>query len=228
MRRVCFKMQQNGVLRQSLFPARQLTGRETSVRSPSGAVLSTGELAHLADGAVTAQSGDNTVLCAAVSNKSSVADAKPSSNVPLMLDYREKQSAIGRIPATFTRREGRSQDREVLISRLIDRSVRPLFPAGYAHDTQLIANVLSSDGDVDPDVLCINAASAALCVSDIPWFGPIGAVRVAMHTDGSLITNPSATTANASALSLVYAGLLHVSLHLFYDTMCERKSKQLL
>jgi polyribonucleotide nucleotidyltransferase len=186
---------------------RRITGLESSVATPHGITLSTGELAHLADGAVYAQFGRTTALCTTVSSRSPVEHSK-ASFVPLTIEYREKQSAIGRIPPTFNRREGRQQDREVLSSRLIDRAVRPLFPSGYAFETQVVANVLSSDGETDPDILCINAASAALFVSDIPWHGPIGAVRVAMAHDGSLTTNPSASTADSSLLSLVYAGTI--------------------
>eukprot|EP00064_Thunnus_orientalis_P011649 superscaffoldBa00001701_g11680 len=97
----------------------------------------------------------------------------PSQFMPLVVDYRQKAAAAGRIPTNYLRRELGTTDNEILTSRLIDRSIRPLFPAGYFYDTQILCNLLAVDGVNDPDVLAINAASAALALSDIPWNGPI-------------------------------------------------------
>lgn len=122
--------------------------------------------------------GDTTVLVTAVAKqKSSV-----SGFMPLVVDYRQKSAAAGRIPTNFLRREMGPSEKEILSARLIDRSLRPLFPAQFKCETQLVCNMLSVDPANLPDVLAINAASAALSLSDIPWNGPIGAVRYVAHT----------------------------------------------
>uniref|UniRef100_A0A674PFI7 polyribonucleotide nucleotidyltransferase n=1 Tax=Takifugu rubripes TaxID=31033 RepID=A0A674PFI7_TAKRU len=145
--------------------------------------------------------GETSVMVTAVSK------TKPSSSqfMPLVVDYRQKAAAAGRIPTNYLRRELGTTDNEILTSRLIDRSIRPLFPPGYFYDTQVICNLLAVDGVNDPDVLAINAASAALALSDIPWNGPVGAVRVGL-ADGELLINPTRAEMSSSTLNLVVAG----------------------
>ncbi|KAG1926201.1 polyribonucleotide nucleotidyltransferase 1, mitochondrial isoform X5 [Pimephales promelas] len=163
--------------------------------------ISTGKLARFADGCAVVKLGETSVMVTAVS-KSKPASA---SFMPLVVDYRQKAAAAGRIPTNHLRRELGSTDSEILTSRLIDRSIRPLFPAGYFYDTQVLCNILAADGVNDPDVLAINGASAALALSDIPWSGPIGAVRVGL-VDGEFLVNPSRSEMNRSSLNLVIAG----------------------
>src|SRR2546429_9716223 len=124
---------------------------------------------------------------------------------PLTVDYREKAAAVGKFPGGYFKREGRPSEKETLTSRMIDRPLRPLFPQGYFYDTQVISLLLSADGQNDPDILAINGASAALCVSDIPFAGPIGAVRVG-RVNGEFIANPTHDQRNESDLDLVYVG----------------------
>lgn len=128
----------------------------------------------------------------------------PSSSgfVPLIVDYRQKSAAAGRIPTNFLRRELGPTEREILTSRLIDRSLRPLFDSNYTYETQVVCDTLAVDGVHDPDVVAINAASAALCLSDIPWGGPVGAVRVG-YIDGEVMVNPSRKELQGSSLNLV-------------------------
>uniref|UniRef100_A0A8C0F1P8 polyribonucleotide nucleotidyltransferase n=1 Tax=Bubo bubo TaxID=30461 RepID=A0A8C0F1P8_BUBBB len=163
--------------------------------------LSSGKLARFADGSAVVQLGDTAVMVTAVSK------TKPSASqfMPLVVDYRQKAAAAGRIPTNYLRRELGSTDKEILTSRVIDRSIRPLFPGGYFYDTQILCNLLAVDGVNDPDVLAINGASAALALSDIPWNGPIGAVRVGL-VDGETIINPTRKQMSSSALNLVVAG----------------------
>ncbi|XP_015217967.2 polyribonucleotide nucleotidyltransferase 1, mitochondrial [Lepisosteus oculatus] len=166
--------------------------------------ISTGKLARFADGCAVVQLGDTSVMVTAVSK------TKPTSSqfMPLVVDYRHKAAAAGRIPTNYLRRELGSTDAEILASRLIDRSIRPLFPAGYFYDTQVLCNLLAVDGVNDPDVLAINGASAALALSDIPWNGPIGAVRVGL-VDGQFLVNPTRKEMASSTLNLVVAGGPH-------------------
>src|SRR6202045_5381586 len=147
----------------------------------------TGKLAKQAHGAAVVCLGDNVVLATAPSNP------EPREGIdffPLTVDYREYTYAGGRFPGGFIKREGRMSDREVLTSRQIDRPVRPMFSEGFKCETQVIAFVLSADSSNDPDVLGINAASAALTLSDIPFLGPIGAVRVGL-VEGQFVVNPT-------------------------------------
>src|SRR6202050_2492442 len=147
----------------------------------------TGKLAKQAGGAAVVRLGDNVVLATATAN------ADPREGIdffPLTVDYREYTYAGGRIPGGFIKREGRMSEREVLTSRQIDRPIRPLFPETFRNETQIIALVLSADKDNDPDVIGINAAGAALALSDIPFGGPIGAVRVG-QVNGQFVVNPS-------------------------------------
>uniref|UniRef100_A0A8C4JEQ8 Polyribonucleotide nucleotidyltransferase 1 n=1 Tax=Dromaius novaehollandiae TaxID=8790 RepID=A0A8C4JEQ8_DRONO len=163
--------------------------------------LSSGKLARFADGSAVVQLGDTAVMVTAVSKTK----PSPSQFMPLVVDYRQKAAAAGRIPTNYLRRELGSTDKEILTSRVIDRSIRPLFPAGYFYDTQILCNLLAVDGVNDPDVLAINGASAALALSDIPWNGPIGAVRVGL-VDGETIINPTRKQLSSSTLNLVVAG----------------------
>uniref|UniRef100_T1IQL5 polyribonucleotide nucleotidyltransferase n=1 Tax=Strigamia maritima TaxID=126957 RepID=T1IQL5_STRMM len=166
--------------------------------------LSCGKLARFADGSAEARQGDTSVLVTAVSK----ARSSPASFLPLTVDYRQKAAAAGRIPINHLRRELGFTDREILTSRMIDRSLRPLFPKGYNYDTQIMCNLLAVDGIFDPDIICINAASASLSLSDIPWNGPIGAVRVGL-IDNELILNPTRIELQKSALNLVVVGAEH-------------------
>lgn len=126
----------------------------------------------------------------------------PSSFLPLVVDYRQKSAAAGRIPTNFLRRELGPSEKEILTSRLIDRSLRPLFLDGYNYETQVICNILAMDSYNNPDVNAINAASAALSVSDIPWNGPIGAVRLG-YVDNEVLINPTRKELQSSKLNLV-------------------------
>lgn len=162
----------------------------------------TGRIAKQASGAVMAYSGDTMVLSAVVVSPKALEGAD---FFPLTVDYREKSFAAGRIPGNFFRREGRPTEREVLVCRLTDRPIRPLFPKGFTHEVQVYQTVFSADNEHDPDVLSINAASAALHISAIPFNGPIGAVRVGMF-DGELMVNPPMARMDDSDLDLVIAG----------------------
>uniref|UniRef100_A0A8D0D1N4 polyribonucleotide nucleotidyltransferase n=1 Tax=Sander lucioperca TaxID=283035 RepID=A0A8D0D1N4_SANLU len=163
--------------------------------------ISSGRFARFADGSAVVKLGDTSVMVTAVSR----AKPSPSQFMPLVVDYRQKAAAAGRIPTNHLRRELGTTDNEILTSRLIDRSIRPLFPPGYFYDTQVLCNLLAVDGVNDPDVLAINAASAALALSDIPWHGPIGAVRVGM-VDGEMLINPTRAEMTSSSLNLIVAG----------------------
>ncbi|CAL8113864.1 unnamed protein product [Orchesella dallaii] len=178
-----------------------LNEKETLVNFSDGKCMriSSGKLAKMADGCAVASLGDTSVMVTCVS-KSRVGSNQ--SFVPLTVDYREKYAAAGRIPTNFLRRELGFTEREILTSRIIDRSIRPLFPPGFNWDTQLVCNLLAVDGVQDPDVISINAASAALALSDIPWNGPIGAVRVGI-VDNNMILNPNRKEINQSDLNLV-------------------------
>jgi polyribonucleotide nucleotidyltransferase len=162
----------------------------------------TGKIAKQAHGSAVVRIGDNVVLATAVSNP----DPREGIDFfPLTVDYREYTYAGGRIPGGFIKREGRPSEREILTSRMIDRPVRPLFAEGFKCETQVIAFVLSADTENDPDVAAINAASAALTISDIPFLGPIGAVRVG-YVDGKLITNPTYSEMRDSLLNIMVVG----------------------
>ncbi|HEY8904216.1 MAG TPA: polyribonucleotide nucleotidyltransferase [Chthoniobacterales bacterium] len=165
-------------------------------------IIETGKLAKLADGAVTVRSGETIVLVTAVS-ATTVKEGQDF--FPLTVDYREKAAAVGKFPGGYFKREGRPSEKEILTCRMTDRPLRPLFPKGYLYDTQIIGVLLSADGEVDPDVLFINGASAALCVSDIPFAGPVGAVRVG-RINGQFVANPTHSERADSDLNLVYVG----------------------
>ena len=164
--------------------------------------LETGKIARQADGAVMASIGDTIVLCTVVAARS----VKPGVDFfPLTVNYQEKAFAAGKIPGGFFKREGRPTEKETLVSRLIDRPIRPLFIEGFRNETQVICTVLSHDLENDPDIVAMIGASAALTISGIPFLGPIGAARVG-HVNGEFILNPSALELEDSSLDLVVAG----------------------
>ena len=165
-------------------------------------ILETGKIARQADGAVLATWGETTVLATVVSAKS----PKPGLDFfPLTVNYQEKTFAAGRIPGGFFKREGRPSEKETLVSRLIDRPIRPLFPDGYRNETQVVVTVLSHDLENDPDVLSLCAVSAALTLSGVPFMGPIGGARVG-QINGELKLNPTIDEMKTSTLDLVVAG----------------------
>ena len=162
----------------------------------------TGKLAKQADGSVLVSCGDSMVLVTVVAEK----QAKDMGFMPLTIEYQERLYAAGRIPGNYFRREiGRPSEKEILTCRLIDRPLRPLFPKGYQCETQIIATVFSAEAEIDPDILAMNGASMALTLSDIPWDGPIAAVRVGW-VDGAYILNPSKSQLARSAMNIVVAG----------------------
>ena len=164
--------------------------------------VETGRIAKQADGSVVVRMGDTMVLCTAVSAK----EPKPGQNFfPLTVDHKESFSAAGRFPGGFMKREGRSNEKEILSSRLIDRVLRPLFPKGYYNDTQVISSVISSDDENDGDVLGAVGASLALHLSDVPFDGPMGEVRVG-RINGEYIINPTVTELKESDIDMVVGG----------------------
>lgn len=164
--------------------------------------IETGKLAKQADGSVVVKMGDTMLLATVVSAK----EAKPGTDfLPLSVDYQEKYAATGRIPGGFLRREAKLSDYEVLISRLVDRALRPLFPEDYHADTQVMISLISADKNIMPDCLAGLAASAALSVSDIPFNGPISEVRVA-KIDGQLVINPYLSDLERASLEFIVAG----------------------
>jgi polyribonucleotide nucleotidyltransferase len=165
-------------------------------------IIETGKLAKQADGAVTIQLGETIVIVAAVA----ATKAKEGQDFfPLTVDYREKAAAAGKFPGGYFKREGRPTEKEILTCRLTDRPIRPLFPKGWYNEVQVQTVVLSADGQNDPDILSIIGASASLMVSDIPWDGPLGAVRVG-RIKGQFIANPTHAEQAESDLDLVYVG----------------------
>jgi polyribonucleotide nucleotidyltransferase len=166
-------------------------------------VLEVGEVAKQANGAVLMWYGETVVLVTAVMAPE---EREGIDFIPLTVDYREKAYAAGKIPGGFFKREGRPSEREVLTSRLIDRPIRPLFRKGFRQETQVIAFVLSADMENDPDILAMIGASAALTTSDIPFEGPIGAVRIG-RIDGEYVVNPTHQQQTASDLDLIIAGV---------------------
>jgi len=165
-------------------------------------VLETGKIARQADGAVLATYGETAVLCTAVAMKS----AKPGQDFfPLTVNYQEKTFAAGKIPGGFFKREGRPSEKETLVSRLIDRPLRPLFAPGFVNETQVVCTVLSHDFENDPDIVSMIGASAALTISGIPFLGPIAGARVG-YIDGSYVLNPTLGELQRAELDLVVAG----------------------
>src|ERR1700752_117204 len=164
-------------------------------------VLETGKIAKQANGSVTARYGDTVLLVTACI----AAKASDRDFLPLTVDYRENTYSAGKIPGGFFKREGRPTEKEILVSRLIDRPMRPLFPDSLRNETQIIAMVLSADSANDPDVIAVTAASAAAYCSDLPFSDPIAAVRVGV-LDGKLVANPTVAEQKTSKLNIVIAG----------------------
>ena len=180
-------------------------------------VLETGKIARQANGAVMATYGETKVLCTVVGAKS----VKPGIDFfPLTVNYQEKAFAAGKIPGGFFKREGRPSEKETLVSRLIDRPIRPLFADGFRNETQVVCTVLSHDLENDPDIVAMVGVSAALTISGLPFMGPIGAARVA-YIDGQYVLNPTTDQVEASALELVVAGTVEGVL------MVESEAKEL-
>ena len=176
--------------------------RVTALVGGNQIIIETGTLAKQADGAVTVQLGETIVLVAAVA----AGKAKPGQDFfPLTVDYREKAAAAGKFPGGYFKREGRPTDKEILTSRLTDRPIRPLFPKGWFNEVQVQSVLLSADGENDSDILTIVGASASLSVSDIPWDGPLGALRIG-RLDGQFVANPTHSQMKDSDLDLIYVG----------------------
>ncbi|QHV93872.1 polyribonucleotide nucleotidyltransferase [Spirosoma endbachense] len=179
----------------------QITTQSVALPDGREITIETGKLARQADGAVVVRLGDTMLLATVVSSK----EAKEGVDfLPLSVDYQEKFASAGRIPGSFQRREGRLGDHEILISRLVDRALRPIFPDNYHADTQVIITLISADPDVQPDALAALAASSALAVSDIPFNGPISEVRVA-KIDGQYKINPKTAELDRATLDLIVA-----------------------
>lgn len=183
--------------------------------------ITTGKLAKLADGACTVRYGDTVVLAAACTGEA----RKGTDFFPLQVDYREKYSAAGRFPGGYIKREGRPSDKEILTCRMTDRPIRPLFPEGFFDEVQVQSLLLAADGQNEPDVLCMLGASAALCLSDLPFQGPIGALRVGC-IDGQFVANPTHDEMLKSTVELIYAGLPDKVIMIEGD--CKEVSDQLL
>jgi len=164
-------------------------------------LIERGKIARQADGSCTIRCGDTVVLTTACAAKS----ASSRDFLPLTVDYREYSYAGGRIPGGFFKREGRPTEKEILTCRMTDRPLRPLFPEGYRHETQVISLVLSADGENDPDILAINGASVALILSEIPFYEPIAAVRVGLIED-EVVFNPTNSLRDVSELDLIVVG----------------------
>ena len=165
-------------------------------------IFETGRLAKQASGSILVQTGETLVLVTAVAEKQG---REGIDFFPLTVDYLEMTYAAGKIPGGFFKREGRPTEKEILTARFIDRPIRPLFPDGFVSETQIIATVLSSDGDFEPDMMAINGASAALHISDIPFNGPIGAVRIG-RVEGNFVVNPTPLEETYSDLNLIVVG----------------------
>lgn len=171
---------------------------------PDGKVITieTGKLARQADGSVVVRSGNTMLLATVVAAQE---HKEGTDFLPLSVDYQEKFGSAGKIPGSFQRREGRLSDNEILISRLIDRALRPIFPEDYHAEVQVIVTLISADAEVQPDALAALAASSAIAVSDIPFNGPISEVRVA-KINGEYIVNPTTTQIKSASLDLIVAG----------------------
>lgn len=165
-------------------------------------ILETGKVARQADGAVMVTYGGTTVLCTVVGKKEAKADID---FLPLSVHYQEKTFAVGRIPGGFLKRENKPSEKETLVSRLIDRPIRPLFPEGFHNEVQVICTVLSYDHENDMDITALIGASAALSISGLPFMGPVGASKIG-YVDGKFILNPIPSDLSQSSLDLVVAG----------------------
>ena len=167
-----------------------------------GIQISSGTLAGLAGGAVTISMGETSLFVSATA----AATLRPGQDFfPLTVDYREKFTAAGRFPGGYFKREGRPSEKEILTSRLCDRPLRPLFPKGFLNEVQVIGYLLSTDLVNEADVLMVNGASAALLISDVPWDGPVGCVRLG-EIDGEFVVNPTNEQMYDSTLDLIYVG----------------------
>ena len=164
--------------------------------------LETGRLARQANGSIFLSCGDTRILATVVSAKTA---REGVDFLPMSVDYQEKFAAVGRVPGSFLRREGRLSDYEVLICRIVDRTLRPLFPSDYHAETQVMIQLMSSDDNVMPDALVGLAASAALTLTDIPFDGPISTVRIG-RVDGNFIVNPYREEVANSDIDLIVAG----------------------
>src|SRR5215212_8174955 len=181
---------------QAIEVSRQIGGRTLTI--------GTGSFAKLADGSVTVQYGDTVVFGAVVR-------AKPRAGIdffPLQVDYRERRAAAGKFPGGFMKREGRPTNKEILTARLIDRPLRPLFPKGFMDEVQIHLNVLSFDGENDPDIFAGIAASAAVAISDVPFTAPTAHVRVG-RINNEIVINPTVEQLEYSEFDLVVAGTKH-------------------
>ena len=164
--------------------------------------IETGKLAKQAHGAAVVRMADTVALVTAVEGEAD----EGRDFFPLVVDYREKTYAAGKFPGGFIKREGRPTTKEILTSRLIDRPIRPLFPEGFYNEVLVIAHVLSYDGENEPDVLAMIAASAALTLSGVPFMGPIGSARVGFSNEGEYILNPTPQQVADGRLDIVVAG----------------------
>src|SRR5437870_9245871 len=183
-----------------------VTGRVATVSVDVGGqeiVFETGKLAKQADGAVLCRSGETMILATAVGR----ADTRPDADFfPLTVDVEERMYAAGKIPGGFFKREGRATERATLTARMIDRPIRPLWPKGFRNEVQVICTTLSVDLVTAHDILCINGASAALMISPLPFFGPVGAVRIGL-SEGELVVNPTlAAVEEHPELDLIVVG----------------------
>ncbi|XP_053677827.1 polyribonucleotide nucleotidyltransferase 1, mitochondrial [Anopheles nili] len=195
-----YRLTQCSALKRRFSSSIALETPEIDVPLSTGRVLriSSGKYARFADGCSVVTIGDTAVMVTAVAKQKS----QNASFLPLVVDYRQKSAAAGRIPTNFLRRELGPSEKEILSARLVDRSIRPLFPAEFRYDTQIVCNMLAIDSVNPPDVQAINGASAALALSDIPWHGPVGAVRVGL-VDNEVIINPTRKELQLSMLDLV-------------------------
>jgi polyribonucleotide nucleotidyltransferase len=179
-----------------------MSERVTALVGGNQITIETGKLAKQADGAVTVQLGETIVMVAAVA----ATKAKPGQEFfPLTVDYREKAAAAGKFPGGYFKREGRPTEKEILTCRLTDRPIRPLFPKGWFNEVQVQSILLSADGENDSDILTIIGASASLAVSDIPWDGPLGALRIG-RVGGELVANPTHAQMTESDMDIIYVG----------------------
>ena len=175
--------------------------KEIELGNGESIILETGKLAKQADGAVVLRQGKTMLLATVVSAKEAKEDVD---YMPLQVEYKEKYAASGRFPGGFLKREARPSDHEILVSRLVDRALRPLFPENYHADTFVTINLISADKNIKPDALAGLAASAALAVSDIPFDGPISEVRVG-RIDGKMIINPTFEETEQADLDVIVA-----------------------
>ncbi len=201
--------------RTAYFSTKKRVVNPTVSSVPDGSLkFETGRIANLANGAVLTRSKGSVVLCSAVTDRNSPDE---TGFLPLTVDYREKAHATGRIPQTRDRRDGAPTDDEVLCSRILDRVVRPLFPSGFVFETQLLATLYAQEEGGDPITTAVNAACAALCVSDMPWNGPVGCTRIGL-INGKLVINPDMRELEEKGeMDLLYAGNEHCTLMLEMD-----------